>query len=127
LQRAWSTWSLWKRLVVIVAAVSVAVAGIGLYATFGEPEAPAPSSPGERSASPSQARVTSCEFADGWLEASGTYVRAAGTDEFEEVNVLVSGVFVVRAAFYDEPIGVTQYWHVSEPDVARGPCTAVVT
>ena len=61
------------------------------------------------------------------FEASGTYVRAEGSDDFEEVNVLVSGVFVVRAAFYDEPVGVTRFWHVSEPDVARGPCAAVVT
>jgi hypothetical protein len=107
--------------------VGIALGGIGLYTAFAEPEAPAPSSPGERSVSPSQARVTSCEFTDGRLEASGTYVRAEGSDDFEEVNVLVSGVFVVRAAFYDEPVGVTRFWHVSEPDVARGPCAAVVT
>ena len=54
-------------------------------------------------------------------------MRAEGTDDFEEVNILVSGVFVARAAFYGEPVGVTQFWHVSESDVARGPCTAVVT
>jgi len=114
-----------KLLAVCLGAIGLAVA-VAVMAAVSKADDTTPGKPSGGGAN--RATVTSCKFSDdGWLEASGTAVRGAGTDPGMTINVLVNGVYVDRDYIYDAPVGETQYWSVSEPDVARGSCSVDVT